>query len=83
MASGTPTLTTKLPGMPDDYYKYVFLFSDESPQKMSEDIKRIFCFSDEELHTKGREAKDWILKEKNNILQIKNVIDMLISLKKE
>lgn len=30
MASGTPLLTTKLPGMPKEYYPYVFLIENES-----------------------------------------------------
>lgn len=30
MVSGTPLLTTKLPGMPKEYYRYVYLLEDES-----------------------------------------------------
>ena len=31
MASGTPLLTTKLPGMPEDYYPHIYLLEDETP----------------------------------------------------
>jgi len=34
MASGVPLLTTKLPGMPEEYNDYVYLFDDESVQGM-------------------------------------------------
>lgn len=30
MVFGTPVLTTKLSGMPEEYYPYVYLFKDES-----------------------------------------------------
>ena len=34
MASGTPILTTKLPGMPKEYYEYIYLFEEESIEGM-------------------------------------------------
>lgn len=35
MTSGIPLLTTKLLGMPEEYYEYVYLFDDESVEGMS------------------------------------------------
>ena len=77
MSSGTPTLTTKLPGMPKEYYNYVFCFDDETPSKMGDTLKKILEISNEDLFAKGKIAKEWILSEKNNIRQIKRVIEML------
>ena len=30
MACGTPLLTTKLPGIPDEYYEYCYTLDDET-----------------------------------------------------
>jgi len=77
MASGTPLLTTKLPGMPEEYYDYVYLFEDESVEGMAKTLDRILKLPKEELHAKGAAAKEFVLREKNNIVQAKRIIDMI------
>lgn len=39
MVSGTPVLTTPLPGMPEEYDQYVYLFDDESTEGMHQTLK--------------------------------------------
>lgn len=77
MASGTPVLTTKLPGMPEEYYDYVYLFEDESVEGMAKTIDRILKLPKEELHAKGAAAKEFVLREKNNIVQAKRIVEMI------
>lgn len=77
MASGTPVLTTELPGMPEDHKPYVFFIKDETKEGISEALKDVFKNSSEELHAFGLAAKDFILKEKNNISQAKKVLDFI------
>lgn len=77
MASGTPLLTTVLPGMPKEYYPYVYLLQDETPEGISESLKTIFSKSDEELLEKGKAAKAFILNNKNNVVQAAKIIEML------
>ena len=77
MASGTPVLTTELPGMPKDHKPYVFLIKDESVEGISEALKSVFENSQEELHEFGNRAKDFILREKNNKAQAKKVLDFI------
>ena len=72
MVSGTPTLTTKLPGMPKEYYKYVYLIEDETVEGISNILKDILNRPKEELYNKGMEAKKFVLNYKNNIIQAKN-----------
>ncbi|MPM96303.1 hypothetical protein SDC9_143461 [bioreactor metagenome] len=67
MASGTPIITTKLQGMPKDYYPHVFLLEDESVEGMSNLLKKVLNISDVDLSKKGADAKKWILDNKNNI----------------
>lgn len=77
MSSGTPLLTTKLPGMPEDYYPYVFMIEEETIDGYASAIKRTLALSDEELKLFGRNAKEYVLKFKNNIVQAKRILDFI------
>lgn len=77
MASGTPLLTTKLPGMPQEYLQYIYLINNETVDGLAEDIQVILSKDPKELHEKGQEAKEFVLKEKNPIVQGMKLINML------
>lgn len=77
MSTGTPVLTTKLPGMPKEYYKYIYCIEDESKEGIKKALIEILEKSDEELLEKGNKAKEFVLKQKNNIIQSKRIIEML------
>jgi len=77
MASGTPLLTTKLPGMPPEYYPYVFLIEDESVEGYSDALKKALSHTDEELDDLGAKAKRFVLEEKNNVKQASRVIELI------
>ena len=79
MASGTPVLTTVLPGMPLEYHPYVFLLEDETPGGIAAKLQEVLELSDETLFQKGCEARRFVLEEKNNIIQAKKILDMLRS----
>lgn len=77
MSTGTPMLTTKLPGMPKEYYKYVYLFEYESIEGMKEKIEEILDKDVNELYQKGQKASNFVLTEKNNIIQMEKIIKLL------
>ena len=77
MVSGTPTLTTNLPGMPEEYKKYVYLIEDETVEGLTNTLRVVLSKPKEELHQKGMMAKDFVLHNKNNLLQAKKIIDMI------
>lgn len=83
MASGTPILTTKLPGMPKEYYKYIFLIEDESKNGMKNILTKVLNLSKEELQEKGRAAKEFVLKYKNNNIQAKKIINLCTKIMEE
>ena len=78
MASGTPLLTTNLPGMPKEYLDYVYILEDESVEGMAETIGRVLSKTKEALHEKGMAAREFVLREKNETAQAKRIIDMLL-----
>lgn len=77
MSTGTPLLTTKLPGMPEEYCDYVYLFEDETVEGFANTLKKILDLPVEELLEKGRRAKEFVLSQKNYIEQGKRIIKLL------
>lgn len=74
MLTGTPVLTTKLPGMPMEYYPYVYLLEDESVSGIAEKLKELYLLDLQELKQKGLLAQQFVLNEKNNKIQASKVI---------
>lgn len=81
MASGTPLLTTKLAGIPDDYYQYVYTIDDDSVNGIKKAILRVLSIDKKELEEKGASAQHFVMDNKNNIAQGKRIIDLVELLK--
>ena len=77
MASGTPLLTTKLPGMPQEYYPYIYLIEDESVDGYAKAMRKALLHSDKELNCFGETAKSFVLKNKNYKEQAKRVLNLI------
>lgn len=77
MVSGTPLMTTKLPGMPKEYYPYIYLLEDESPDGIARRLNEILNISMIERDKKAKEAREFVIKEKSNIVQAKKILDFL------
>lgn len=80
MVSGTPLLTTPLPGMPKEYYPYVYLFDKgETIDGYAIVIKRVLTLPSNELQEKGESAQKWVLEEKNNKNQTARIVKLIQS----
>lgn len=77
MASGTPVLTTALPGMPKEYYPHVFLIHEETPAGIAQALKDTLSRTDADLFRFGCKARAFVLKERNNIVQAGKILAML------
>ena len=77
MVSGTPLLTTDLAGIPDNHKQYIYLFQDETKEGFCNTLNYILSKPNDELHKKGMDARDFVLENKNNIIQSKKIIDMI------
>ena len=77
MASGTPLLTTKLPGMPAEYHPYVYLIEDETPEGVAECLKSILTAPLDERIEKGLAAREFVLKNKSNRAQAGRLIEFM------
>lgn len=77
MVSGTPVLTTRVGGMPEEYYPYFYFIDDETPQGIAKAIEDVLALSEETLAEKGRAAKQFAITEKNYLSQTKDILDFL------
>lgn len=77
LASGTPTLIHKLPGIPDEYYQYCFLISENNIESLSDSIDKILDMDLNSLRIKGEEAKKFILSQKNPYIQTQKIMDLI------
>lgn len=78
MVSGTPLLANKLPGMPNEYESYVYLFEQETVEGYANSIRKVMSYSDEELIRFGLSAKKFVIEKKNNIVQGRKIVNFLI-----
>lgn len=77
MVSGTPLLTTKLPGMPEEYYPYVYFMGEETPDNAAEVLRSILDLPLEERQKKGKAAREFVLTNKSNVIQAKRILEFL------
>ena len=77
MASGTPVLTTKLPGMPKEYLPYVYLIEDETAKGIAKALQKVFLETRAQRNEKGEQAKEFVLKNKSNTAQAEKIIEFL------
>lgn len=77
MSTGTFTITTRLAGIPDEYFKYCGVFETENKEGFAKILKLYLSLDSSELHAKGLKAKDFVITDKNNISQSKKVITFI------
>lgn len=80
MVSGTPVLSAKLGGIPDEYDDYLYYFDDQSPTGLRDALRALLDKPPQELQERGRSAKEFALREKNNVVQAKKIADFLSGL---
>ena len=69
MLSGTPVLTTKLCGIPEEYYSHLYTFDEESIEGFKDKLLETLSLTSEELQQKGLDAQRFVLENKSNIKQ--------------
>lgn len=77
MISGTPVLTTKIPGIPQDYYPYLLFFTSETTDGMAEMIQNVSIIDPDLLYERGKKAFDFLENNKGSKKQTIKVINFL------
>lgn len=77
MASGTPALTTRIPGIPKDYEPHLYFIDEETTEGVARALTEALSHSDAELFDKGLAAREFILTTRNNVIQAGKILEML------
>ncbi|WMJ78081.1 MULTISPECIES: glycosyltransferase [unclassified Sedimentibacter] len=77
LKSGRPTIAYKLPGIPEEYDKFIYFINDMTAESMASKILQV-CEEDSDILDEfGRTAKEFVLTKKNNIKQCEKIINLL------
>ena len=77
MLSGTPTLTTKLRGIPEEYYPFLLLCEDNDRASLKQALISAMSLSAEEREERGQRAKQFIVEKKNATKQVGRVVQFI------
>ena len=77
MASGTPTIMYRLPGLPIDYQKHLVLIPDNSLDTMATLLQEWGNKKQAELDNFGEDARHFILENKNSKVQASRLMDFI------
>ena len=75
MASGTPCIMCILPGVPEEYFEYVYTFKEENEFGFKNSISELLSKSDIELREKGKKAAVFLLNNKTTEKQLSKIIN--------
>lgn len=77
LLSGTPLMTTKLGGIPQDYASYLYFISDNSAETIREKLRELLSMPAETLLAKGEQAQQFIMNEKNETTQASRLLSFV------
>jgi glycosyltransferase involved in cell wall biosynthesis len=80
LLSGRPVIAYKLPGIPDEYDEFLYYINGNSPEFMKKTIEEVLNADDEALEAFGLKAKEFVLREKNNVVQAGKVLNLIKSI---
>jgi len=78
MLSGTPVLTSRMLGIPSEYYDYMYMCETGTKEEVTSKLSELFEKSNNELEVMGQRARDFVLEFKNNKIQAKRIINLVI-----
>lgn len=81
MSSGRPVLTTKLKGIPEEYYEYLYTINNNKVETIKRALTEILCLPEYELEQKGKNALCFVRENKNAESQSAKMIHMVEGLR--
>lgn len=76
MLSGTPVVSTKLPGIPSEYFNYIYAFDSDTEDSIYKKLKELTLMDRDELRSKGVSAHNFVLENKNNVKMSEKIIEL-------
>ena len=79
LLAGKSVIINKLPGIPDEYYRFVYTPSDESITALSSILNTVVNTSFNERQKKALEGRNYVVNQKNSHVQAGRVLDLMYS----
>ena len=77
LLAGKCTIINRLPGIPEEYYDYVYTPDDESVESLAECISDVLSRDADILAARAKAGRDFVISQKNSIAQTKKIMDMI------
>lgn len=77
MASGTPVLMTRLPGVPSEYFDYVYTIEDETSEGMCKTLEIVLSKEEKDLKEFGACAREFVKEKKSQKCQSERVYEFV------
>lgn len=77
LASGTPTVLYRLPGIPDEYFDYCFVIEKLGIDALKDKIDSVLNIPSAELKHIGDRARQFIIEQKNPVQQCKKIFNLI------
>lgn len=74
MLTGVPVVMFKLPGIPNEYDEYLYYVEKESAESFAVKIDEVLSLPQGVLEEKGKRAREFVIREKNNVKQAQRFI---------
>lgn len=78
MLSGRPVIAYKLDGTPDEYDDYLIYPENDSPLSLAALIDKMLSMDISILDAKGKSNREFILREKNEEMQVKKIMKLIV-----
>lgn len=78
MISGSPVLSFKIPGIPDEYFDYIIPMKNSEPQNIADAILQIGNMKMEERELLGKKSREFVLENKNKNAQAEKLLKFAI-----
>ena len=78
MLSGNPVLCYKLDGIPDEYDDFLIYFNDNFIETMAKKIIEVCEMDKSERERIGKKAREFVLKNKNETVQARKIVNMIV-----
>lgn len=79
LLSGTAVASTKLPGIPKDYFNYMYALDGFTVEEIRKSLNEILSQSNDDLYKMGKKGHEFVMKEKNNQVMAQKIYDFLKS----
>lgn len=77
LSSGTPVISAKLQGIPDEYDEYLLYFKENSARALADKLNYVLGFTKQQKQEVKKKNQEFVFKNKNNVYVTKKIADFI------